>query len=115
MRRHIPTQELKAMNPTNRDDRFPTRRHVLRAAGIVAPLRYALQGHLRLQGKPGVVEVEVGRGVLDIRGMLKALLQIQYAHHVGFEHERTADDPLPGIAESVGYTKATLAWAAAAA
>ena len=66
-----------------------------------------------LKGNPGKVEVEVGRGVLDIRGMLKALLEIQYAHHVGFEHERTADDPLPGLAESVGYTKATLAWAAA--
>jgi sugar phosphate isomerase/epimerase len=66
-----------------------------------------------LKGPPGKVEVEVGRGVLDIRGMLKALLQIQYAHHVGFEHERTADDPLPGIAESVGYTKATVACVAA--
>jgi len=66
-----------------------------------------------LKGPPGKVEVEVGRGVLDIRGMLKALLEIQYAHLVGFEHERTADDPLPGIAETVGYTKATLAWAAA--
>jgi sugar phosphate isomerase/epimerase len=66
-----------------------------------------------LKGKPGLVEVEVGRGVLDIRGMLKALLEIQYPHHVGFEHERTAEDPLPGIAESVGYTKATLAWVGA--
>ena len=34
-------------------------------------------------------ETEVGRGVLDIRGMLKALLEIDYAHHVGFEHEQT--------------------------
>jgi len=65
-----------------------------------------------VKGNPNRVEVEVGRGVLDIRGMLKALLEIQYAHHVGFEHERTAEDPLPGLAESVGYTKATLAWAA---
>ncbi len=66
-----------------------------------------------LKGNPNRVEVEVGRGVLDIRGMLKALLDIQYAHHLGFEHERTAEDPLPGLAESVGYTKATLAWASA--
>jgi inosose dehydratase len=66
-----------------------------------------------LKGNPNTVEVEVGRGILDIRGMLKALLEIKYAHHVGFEHERTAEDPLPGLAESVGYTKATLAWAVA--
>lgn len=65
-----------------------------------------------VRGSVGKVEVEVGRGILDIRGMLTALLQIQYAHHVGFEHERTADDPLPGVAESVGFSKATLAWAA---
>ena len=41
--------------------------------------------------------------------MLKALLDIRYAHHVGFEHEKNAEDPLPGLAESVGYTKATVA------
>ncbi len=53
----------------------------------------------------GVAEVEVGRGILDIRGMLVALLEGHYAGHVGFEHEKTAENPLPGLAESVGYTK----------
>lgn len=55
-----------------------------------------------------IAEVEVGRGVLDIRGMLTALLEIKYAGHVGFEHEKTAENPLPGVAESVGYTKGVL-------
>ena len=32
--------------------------------------------------------VEVGRGVLDVRGMLKALLDIGYSHHVGLEYEK---------------------------
>ena len=50
-------------------------------------------------------EVEIGRGVLDIKGMLHALLEAQYAGHLGFEHEKTAENPLPGLAESVGYTK----------
>ena len=36
---------------------------------------------------PAIAELEVGRGVLDIRGMLAALIEIQYAGHVGFEHE----------------------------
>jgi inosose dehydratase len=57
----------------------------------------------------GIAEVEVGRGVLDIKGMLAALLEIKYAGHVGFEHEKTAENPLPGLAESVGYTKGVLA------
>ena len=56
----------------------------------------------------GAAEVEVGRGVLDIRGMLQALLDTGFAGHLGFEHERTAENPLPGIAESVGYTKGVL-------
>lgn len=55
-----------------------------------------------------VAEVEVGRGVLDIRGMLVALLEDKYAGHVGFEHEKTAENPLPGLAESVGYTKGVI-------
>lgn len=53
-------------------------------------------------------EVEVGRGVLDIRTMLAALLEIKYAYHVGFEHEKNAEDPLPGVAESIGFTRGVL-------
>ncbi len=50
-------------------------------------------------------EVEVGRGTLDVKGMFQALLEIKYACHVGFEHEKNAENPLPGVAESVGYCK----------
>ena len=53
--------------------------------------------------------VEVGRGVLDVRGMLKALLDIGYGHHVGLEHEKDMSDPIPGAAESFGYIRGTLA------
>ena len=59
-------------------------------------------------GRSAAAEVEVGRGVLDIRGMLEALLAIDYPGHVGFEHEKDPDDPVPGAAESVGFTRATL-------
>jgi inosose dehydratase len=57
----------------------------------------------------GAAEIEVGRGVLDIKGMLAALLKINYAHHVGFEYEPWPNDPVPGLAECVGYTKGVLA------
>jgi sugar phosphate isomerase/epimerase len=48
---------------------------------------------------------EVGRGVLDIRGILQALLDIKFPGHVGFEYEKDMKDVLPGLAESVGYCR----------
>ena len=56
----------------------------------------------------GSSEVEVGRGILDIRGMLAALLEVGFQGHLGFEHEKDPNDPIPGVAESVGYTKGVL-------
>jgi len=61
-----------------------------------------------VHGKNGKVEVEVGRGVLDVPAMLRSLVKIGFQGHVGFEHEKTPEDPLPGLAESVGYTKGIL-------
>ncbi|MHC5538394.1 sugar phosphate isomerase/epimerase family protein, partial [Singulisphaera rosea] len=52
--------------------------------------------------------VEIGRGVLDVRGMLMTLKQLGYAHHVGLEYEKDSSDPLPGLAESVGYIRGVL-------
>lgn len=57
---------------------------------------------------PKAKTVECGRGVLDIRGMLQALVDIKYTHAVSFEFEKDGDDPLPGLAECVGYTKGVL-------
>ncbi len=67
--------------------------------------------HLKdLSSKDGRSQpVEVGRGVLDIRGILRALLEIGYTHHVGLEHEKDMNDPVPGVAESIGYIRGTLA------
>ena len=53
--------------------------------------------------------VEIGRGVIDIPKFLKTLLEIKYSGIVAFEHEKDADDPLPGLAESVGYVRGVLA------
>ena len=52
--------------------------------------------------------VEVGRGLLDVRAMLQALLDIKFAYHAGIEYEAQATDPLPGLAESVGYIRGVL-------
>jgi inosose dehydratase len=47
--------------------------------------------------------IELGRGVLDIPGLVKALTRIRYAGYCSIEHEMDMNDPLPGIAESAGY------------
>jgi sugar phosphate isomerase/epimerase len=53
--------------------------------------------------------VEAGRGVLDLPAVLRALAEIGYPHLLSFEYEKDEDDPLPGLAETVGYTRGLLA------
>ncbi len=53
--------------------------------------------------------VEVGRGVIDIPKFLRTLSKINYTGVVAFEYEKDADDPLPGLAESVGYVRGVIA------
>ena len=53
--------------------------------------------------------VEAGRGVLDLRSILQAVLSIKYTYLLSFEYEKDADDPLPGLAETIGYTRGLLA------
>src|SRR4051812_42886173 len=53
--------------------------------------------------------VEGGRGVLDLRSIFRALLDVKYAHLASFEYEKDENDPLPGLSESLGYCKGLLA------
>ncbi len=53
--------------------------------------------------------IEGGRGILDSKSILAAILKIKYQGLVGFEYEKDAKDPVPGLAESVGYVKGLLA------
>ena len=52
---------------------------------------------------------EVGRGVIDIPKVIKTLKQIKFDGVVSFEYEKDANDPLAGLAESVGYVKGVIA------
>jgi sugar phosphate isomerase/epimerase len=47
--------------------------------------------------------IELGRGVLDIPGLLTALVKNRYPGVCSIEHEMDMNDPLPGIAESAGF------------
>jgi inosose dehydratase len=53
--------------------------------------------------------VEVGRGVIDIPKFLWALERIRYPGIVSFEFSKDGNDPLPGLAESVGFVRGVLA------
>jgi len=52
--------------------------------------------------------IELGRGVLDIPGLLTALVKIRYGGVCSIEHEMDMNDPLPGIAESAGFFRGVL-------
>lgn len=49
--------------------------------------------------------LELGRGVINIPALVKALQAKGYSGYCSFEHEKDAKDPLPGLAECVGYFK----------
>lgn len=52
--------------------------------------------------------VEIGRGVINIAEVLQTLININYSGMVAFEHEKDGKNPLPGVAESLGYVKGVL-------
>ncbi len=53
--------------------------------------------------------VEIGRGVIDTPKLLRTLIRLNYKGTLHFEHEKDQADPLPGVAESIGYVKGVLA------
>ena len=53
--------------------------------------------------------IEMGRGVIDIPKFLKTLKEIKYSGILSFEYEKDADNPMAGLAESVGYVRGVLA------
>jgi inosose dehydratase len=52
---------------------------------------------------------EVGRGVIDIVAVLKALLEMKFSGHLALEYEINEAAPLPGIIESFAYIRGVLA------
>lgn len=52
--------------------------------------------------------LEVGRGVIDIPGFLKTVVDIKYKGTLSLEYEKDGDDPMPGAAESIGYVRGVL-------
>jgi inosose dehydratase len=53
--------------------------------------------------------VETGRGIIDIPRFVTSLRKINYSGKCSLEFEKEMKDPLPGIAESIGYFKGVMA------
>ena len=53
--------------------------------------------------------IEIGHGVIDIPKFLRTLITIHYSGKVSFEYEKDGKDPMPGLAESVGFVRGALA------
>ena len=92
--------------------------HSMRAkADPVATLRqYAsrlydlhLKDSAALPGALADIPVEIGTGHIDIRGVLRTLLELKYSGVAEFEYEKVAANPVTGLAESVGYVRGMLA------
>lgn len=49
--------------------------------------------------------VEAGRGVIDLIRVVRALNKIDYQYVAGFEFEKDPKDPMPGVAEAIGYIR----------
>ena len=53
--------------------------------------------------------VEMGRGVIDLPKFVRTVVKLDFAGTLAFEFEKDEKDPLPGLAESVGYLRGLLA------
>jgi sugar phosphate isomerase/epimerase len=52
--------------------------------------------------------IEVGRGVINIPEFLKTVVKMKFPGIISFEYEKDDVDPVPGLAESLGYVKGVL-------
>jgi inosose dehydratase len=53
--------------------------------------------------------IEMGRGIINIPKVVDTLRKIKYSGSCSLEFEKDMKDPLPGIAESIGYFRGVMA------
>ncbi|HEY3707633.1 MAG TPA: sugar phosphate isomerase/epimerase [Terracidiphilus sp.] len=53
-------------------------------------------------------QVAVGAGKMPVRAIFQALIAIRYDGFVDLEYEIKADDPMPGVIESIAYMRGVL-------
>jgi inosose dehydratase len=58
--------------------------------------------------EPDAETVPGGRGILDLRAVMKALVKIKYSNLMAIEYEASENDPIAEVAETAGYAKGLL-------
>ena len=61
------------------------------------------------EATPKGTPVVLGTGIIDIKGVLKALLDAGFSGHLGLEYESDPDDPVPGMKKSLSYIRESIA------
>jgi inosose dehydratase len=89
---------------TTRDGQDPSK-DILRYSKRIFDLHIKDVDKAAKEGKT----VEIGRGIIDIPGIVATLRKINYTGKCSLEFEKDMKDPLPGIAESIGYFKGVMA------
>ena len=54
-------------------------------------------------------QVAVGEGIMPVRAIFQALIDIHYPGNVDLEYEINAKDPMPGVMQSFAYMRGVLA------
>lgn len=67
-----------------------------------------LKDSFAFPGSATDIPTEVGRGRMDIKSIIAALVEVKYAGVAAFEYERVGTNPMIGVAESVGYVRGLL-------
>jgi inosose dehydratase len=77
-------------DPVKAMDRFADRVHDIHLKNVTAPDR---------KGRG----IEMPRGAIDLLAFVRMLRQVKYSGVCGLEYEKDMDNPLTGVAESIGY------------
>ena len=66
--------------------------------------------HMKDLAKPDAKDsqVAVGAGIMPVREIFKALIEIKYPGNVDLEYEIFPDNPMPGVIESFAYMRGLL-------
>lgn len=83
------------MDPAEKAQKFADRLYDVHLKDVIAP-------------EADSKVIEMGRGSIDIPKFLKTLKAIDYRGIASFEFEKDMEEPLPGLVESVGYTRGVL-------
>lgn len=67
-----------------------------------------LKDSVAIPGSLTDIPTEVGRGRMDIKAIVAALVETKYTGVAAFEYERRGVNPMLGVAESVGYVRGLL-------